>query len=338
MGKLFSKSKHKREKSDQYSSRSAQPEQDILTGMAKNPVHQDAVVSLAPVQPGLCLSGSKDKTVVLYDYHNSRIEDRWSGHEREITKVKFGAACNGIFSASRDKSVKMWHRGNAHPVRDFLGHDLVVTAIDLNGDNTRLCTGSRDNTVRLFDIESGSCLLENNIPQNLITDIKWIPNSDLAIQVGEDKDVRLFDMRNLNVVHTFTKKQYIQMCCDISSDGNFCLTCSNGFGGNGCEATLWDLRSRRLLHEFKGHTEAIESCLFLPNSDEPLVATASRDCSVKVWNRDTKALITDLVLSGAGPLTSLLAYEDSSILVGSFNLGVIVLDLKNGKLKQTNQF
>ena len=49
---------------------------------------------------------------------------------------------------------------------------------------------------------------------------------------------RLFDMRNLNVVHTFTKKQYIQMSCDVSSDGNYCLTCSNGFGGNGCEATV----------------------------------------------------------------------------------------------------
>ena len=27
------------------------------------------------------------QSVVLYDYHNDRVEDRWIGHDREITKV-----------------------------------------------------------------------------------------------------------------------------------------------------------------------------------------------------------------------------------------------------------
>lgn len=49
---------------------------------------------------------------------------------------------------------------------------------------------------------------------------------------------RIYDTRHLIVTHTFPKKQYIQMCCDVSADGNYCLTCSNGFGGNGCEATV----------------------------------------------------------------------------------------------------
>ncbi|KAK3088201.1 hypothetical protein FSP39_016084 [Pinctada imbricata] len=97
-----------------------------------SPIHTDAVVSLSKVQPGICLSGSKDKNVVLYDYQSKKIEDRWTGHEREITKVKYGAICQGIFSASRDKSVKLWRRGNADTIREYLGHELVVSALDLN--------------------------------------------------------------------------------------------------------------------------------------------------------------------------------------------------------------
>lgn len=49
---------------------------------------------------------------------------------------------------------------------------------------------------------------------------------------------RVFDSRTLSVVRSFIKKQYIQMSCDVTSDGAWCLTCSNGFGGNGCEATV----------------------------------------------------------------------------------------------------
>ncbi|XP_046562106.1 WD repeat-containing protein 31-like [Haliotis rubra] len=338
MGKLFSKKKSP--KYDSFNSTSKQTDSPEREGgvMSSSPVHQEAVVSLAGVQTGLSLSGSKDKTVVLYDYQNNRLEDRWTGHEREVTKVCYGSACHGMFSASRDKSVKMWQRGNPNAVREFQGHDLVVTAVTLNPDNTMLCTGSRDNSVRLWNVETAKCLMQNSIPQNLVTDVKWIPNSSLVVQVGEDKQVRLFDTRNLSVIHSFTKKQYIQMSCDISPDGVYCLTCSNGFGGNGCEATLWDLRSRSLIHEFKGHIEAIEACIFLPSSDLPLVATASRDCTVKVWNRDTKALVSDLSISGAGPITSLLAYEDGSVLAGSFNMGIQLMELKKGQLSRRSQF
>lgn len=45
-------------------------------------------------------------------------------------------------------------------------------------------------------------------------------------------------MHNLNVVHAFPKKQYIQTYCDVSKDGLYCLSCSNGFNGNGCELTV----------------------------------------------------------------------------------------------------
>ncbi|ESP04848.1 hypothetical protein LOTGIDRAFT_156088 [Lottia gigantea] len=298
--------------------------------MLVNPVHSEAVVSLSSVQPGLCLSGSKDKSVILYDYLNKRQEDKWTGHEREITKVCYGSSCLGVFSASRDKTIKMWQRGSSHVVREFIGHDLVVTAIHANSDTTRLCSGSRDNTVKIWDVETAKCLVQSNIPQNLVTDVKWIPNTEQILQTGEDKEVRIFDSRNMDVVYNFIKKQYIQMACDITTDGTYCLTCSNGFTGNGCEASLWDLRNKKLLHEFNGHLEAIESCIFLPN--QSLVATASRDCSVKVWNRDTQECITEWCFDGSGPLTSVIAYEDNSILVGTFNQGIQVLEMVNDKL------
>ena len=49
---------------------------------------------------------------------------------------------------------------------------------------------------------------------------------------------RIFDSRSLQVTHTFQRKQHIQTWCDISNDNQYCVTSSNGFDGNGCEATV----------------------------------------------------------------------------------------------------
>lgn len=60
-------------------------------------------------------------------------------------------------------------------------------------------------------------------------------------------DYRIFDSRSLDVCRTFPRKQHIQTWCDISHCDNYCITCSNGFQGNGCEATVNNTVSLNLL-------------------------------------------------------------------------------------------
>ncbi|CAG5117462.1 unnamed protein product, partial [Candidula unifasciata] len=301
--------------------------------------HNDAVASVAAVRPGLCLSGSKDQSIVLYDYITRKQLERWTGHTDSITKVWYGSRCSGVFSASRDKTVKLWRAGNPHWVQEYAGHSLVVTAIHLNSDNTQLCSGSRDNSVKLWDVETAKCIKTNTIPQNLVTDVKFVPCSSWIVQTGEDKEVRVLDSRTLEPIFSFPKKQYIQTCCDVSPDGNYVISASNGFTGNGCEGSLWDMRTRKLQLEYRGHHEAVESCLFLPGTQtEALLASASRDCSVKVWSQDTGVCECEYVVDGAGPLTSLAAYPDGTILVGSFKCGVQVLKFSNKTLSPVFNF
>ena len=51
---------------------------------------------------------------------------------------------------------------------------------------------------------------------------------------------RLWDSRGLQVAHQFPTKQHIQTYCEASEDGHMCISCSSGFGGEGCEATVRD--------------------------------------------------------------------------------------------------
>ncbi|NXA39302.1 WDR31 protein, partial [Eudromia elegans] len=256
-----------------------------------SPAHADAVTSVAALKPDLCVSGGKDKSVVVCSWRSGAVLRRFLGHEREITKVTCAPGSRRVFSASRDKTVMMWElQGTSGPRQHFPGHDLVVTGLAVSPDASCLCTGSRDNTVCKWDVETGQRLGRASISRNLVTHLCWVPGEPYVVQASEDKTIRIWDSRELHVAHMFPGKRHIQTCCDVSQDGRYCVSGSGGSTGEGCEATLWDLRQTRgRVHEYRGHLQTIASCVFLPRglASAPIIATASYDGNVKIWEQDS---------------------------------------------------
>jgi len=297
-----------------------------------NPIHQDSVTCIDAFAPGTCVTGSKDYSVVLFDWKQGVPCHKWTGHTRDITKVKHVDAT--VYSSSRDKTIKAWqaHKEKNDPLMTFEGHRLVVTAIDLNDDGTLLFSGSRDNCVRLWDTTRKTSVSEKEVSRNLVTCVKWIPGTQTQVaQTGEDKMLRVWDTRNMQPAFTFPLQQYFQTYCDCSRDGQFILTCSNGFNGKGCEATLWDVRAQQMTCRYIGHYQTTSACIFLPHLEhvwpKDLIATASHDSTVKIWEREGKECITTLDCSGAGPLTDLCAWDDGSICISTTNMGVFQYEL-----------
>ncbi|NXC44468.1 WDR31 protein, partial [Penelope pileata] len=298
-----------------------------------SPVHADAVTCVAAAQAELCLSGGQDKDVVVSRWSSGAVLQRFVGHEHEVTKVTCTPASNRVFSASRDKAAMMWDlHGTAGPTQRFLGHDLVVTGLAVSPDAAQLCTGSRDNAVCKWDVETGERLCRAAVSRNVVTDLCWVPGEPYVVQMSEDKTIRVWDSRELRVAHAFPGKRHIQTSCDVSGDGRYCLSCSSGSAGEGCEATLWDLRqTRSQVREYRGHLQTAASCIFLPRGPAlgPCIATSSYDSKVKVWDQDTGACLATTCLEGAGPLASLAACDSSTLLCASFKAGIRVLRLSH---------
>ncbi|XP_006890790.1 PREDICTED: WD repeat-containing protein 31 isoform X2 [Elephantulus edwardii] len=293
-----------------------------------SPAHVDAVSAVAALSPELCVSGGKDKMVVVYNWKTGNVVKKFKGHEREVTKVACIPKSNQLFSASRDRMVMMWDLQGSQPRQQLSGHAMVVTGLAVSPDSTQLCTGSRDNTLLLWDVETGQCVERASVSRNLVTHLCWVPREPYILQTSEDKTIRLWDSRGLHVAHMFPAKQHIQTYCDVSEDGHMFLSCSNGFGGEGCEATLWDLRqTRNRICDYIGHFQTVASCVFLPRALAltPVIATSSHDCKVKIWNQDTGACLFTLSLDGSGPLNSLAVGDTVSLLCASFSRGIHLL-------------
>lgn len=290
-------------------------------------IHEDAITCIDAYAPGTSLTGGKDNSVVLFNWKQGVTLRQWTGHSRDVTKVKHVGET--IFSSSRDKTIKVWQASKAgnEPISTFEGHRLVVTAIDLNEDGTLLFSGSRDNCVRLWDTTKNTSISEKEVSRNLVSCVKWVPGTQTQVaQTGEDKMVRIWDTRNMQPSFTFPAQQYFQTCCDCSRNGQFILTCSNGFNGKGCEATLWDVREQKMICRYIGHQQTTSACVFLPCLEhvwsKDLIATASHDSTVKIWERDSTECLTTLDFSGAGPLTDLCVWDDGSLCVSTTNMGV----------------
>jgi len=294
------------------------------------------VTAVAAADPFTCLSGTKSGELALCWHASGQVIQKWSGHEKEITKVACGGQNRELCaSASRDKAICIWRCSSdgpeAVPVCRYPGHDMVVTGVTLNPSGTHMLSGSRDNSVRLWDVASGHCVRMMALAQNVVTHVCWSPSSAswMVAQSSEDKTVRLWDVRSLHVAVTTAAKQYIQTCCDISAtDDRLCLSASNGFGGNGCEATLWDLRAAaRPLREFSGHFETVSGCCFVPSTSRCVAATCSNDGSVRLWDCDSGVNLATVSIPASGPLTSISANVDNSLYVSSFFAGIQLLSV-----------
>uniref|UniRef100_A0A1I7W7E1 WD_REPEATS_REGION domain-containing protein n=1 Tax=Heterorhabditis bacteriophora TaxID=37862 RepID=A0A1I7W7E1_HETBA len=100
------------------------------------------------------------------------------------------------------------------------------------------------------------------------------------------------------------------MHCEFMADGNYVMSSSNGFNGDGCEVSvcaltfsgklnfvnkyfgkifsIWDVRTKKLLRELRGHEGSVTCVIFLNQqiSWKKLLLSVSTDRTVRIWNAE----------------------------------------------------
>lgn len=285
-------------------------------------VHMDAVGILTPVRPGMVISGGRDKLIAVNNIDKGECIYKWYGHQKEVTKLIYKNA-NGkhfVLSGSRDKTVKLWKFNRPTAMKTFEGHQMAVMGVAALND-INCVSGSRDATLKLWDIETGKNIQTKEHSRNIVTHISYNKMRDLLAQTSEDKQLKIWDPNELKLVHQFPNKNHILNHCDFSTDGNFCIASSSGCNGDGCEITLYDLRQQKILREFRGHEEAVNCAIYLPQQmlQKNLMLSVSSDHSVKVWDLNHGNCLVSQVAPVNADLLSCVAFNDGNIVVSGLN-------------------
>lgn len=204
------------------------------------------------------------------------------------------------------------HRLSNHSVIRTIDLDSVnVWSMDINTKGDQLALGCDDRTIKLIDLKNG---LVERVCKGLVHD-----------EASHGLDYDQNSMWDHWILHYIKMKSAISM----SPDGNFLL-----MGKIGTVARMIELRTGRVVKEFKGHDKVVLSTRFSANGKE--VLTGGADGRVLLWDVATGKLIREFK-GHTEPIFDLQFDEKAErILTASWDGYTRLWDVKTGE--QINQY
>ncbi len=191
------------------------------------------------------------------------------------------------------EGVLQWYRhvgGYIGPLKD---PPPWVRSLSVSPDGRLAAAGAADSTVRVWDLASGAQVKALKGHTGEVWAVALSPEGRRLLSGGADRTVRLWDVPTGEELARFDKHQSTVWSVAFSSDGQRAISSSGGEHRPGVgwkpgpdnTIRLWDLKdlkARRPLHIFKGHTAHVFRAAFTP--DDRLLVSASADGTVCLWD------------------------------------------------------
>eukprot|EP01116_Phalansterium_solitarium_P022086 TRINITY_DN7167_c0_g1_i1.p1 TRINITY_DN7167_c0_g1~~TRINITY_DN7167_c0_g1_i1.p1 ORF type:complete len:528 (+),score=145.38 TRINITY_DN7167_c0_g1_i1:136-1719(+) len=169
-----------------------------------------------------------------------------------------------------------------------LDHASVVCCVKFSNDGRYLATGC-NRSAQLFDVETGEKIFTfaediNKDGDLYIRSVCFSPDNRYLAAGAEDKTVKVWDIENRRLLHTFHGHELDIYSLDWSRDGAFIVS-----GSGDKKARIWDVEKRECLftlgNDEVGPKDGVTSVAFSP--DGRLVAAGSLDRIVRLWDAQT---------------------------------------------------
>ena len=222
-----------------------------------------------------------------------------------INAVAFDPVGSRIAAGLSDGSVGVWQVATGEAEYRLSRHENIVTDVEFSPDGATLASASADATLRLWDADSGAELhtLRKHIDYvfklSFSSDGARLASSSAAIGVPESdrtpahNTIQVWDVASGENILTIPPDG-IGFVRDVefSPDDRTiaATTWSSALGGT---ARIYDAATGEELHRLYAHRDTIANIEFSP--DGALLATASRDATVKIWDIDKSVLVTSYV-------------------------------------------
>lgn len=123
--------------------------------------HGDAIFCVAISSDGArIVSGSNDKTAIVWDAASGKLLQRLEGHAQAVTAAGFSADGRRVVTGSLDHTARVWETESGTLVAILKGgHRQHVHGAAISPDGRRVLTASCDGSVVLWDV-AGERLLE----------------------------------------------------------------------------------------------------------------------------------------------------------------------------------
>jgi len=283
--------------------------------------HTDWVSTVSITPDGKwAISGSWDKTCILWDLTTGQVLQTLKGHQESVTTVSITPDGKCAISGSADKTCIVWDLISGVPMQIFKGHNGWITAVSITYDGQKAISCSGDNCF-LWDVKTSNVLMTLKGLGGGYA-VNFSPNCKMAIYISE-YGYTSWDLSSGEILQSHKGQNGGFQAFSITPDCRLGISCSKGNTG-----IVWDLKNNMAIQTLDGHYKAILSTAIMADGEKAI--SGSRDNACIVWNLlSGKSLKT--IKRDAGLCNHVSITPDGKRAISSYHDGTCILwDLESG--------
>lgn len=249
-------------------------------------------------------------------------ENMLHGHERPVTCITWNADGNLLFTCGKDKIVCVWTVPEGEHLGTYKGHNGAVWSCSVTSDSRWLVTSGADRLVIVWEARASQELARVELP-GVVRCVEWADRCGSTAE-GDSKRfatchnkfgshpaaVMIWQFNGTTIEQLLSIETLPGPANQVRWGGEQMVASAHENG----ELVFWRADTGAETRRLKAHDQAVSKFEF--SQDGELVATVSRDMSVRIWDLaegadfkklyqvDTDRPLNDVAL---GPLTRAVA-------------------------------
>ncbi|MDJ0774572.1 MAG: AAA-like domain-containing protein [Mastigocoleus sp. MO_167.B18] len=313
-------------------------------------------------------SCSRDGTIKFWNVEDGKFLKTILAHNNTwVRSISFSPDGKIIASSGSRGWLKLWNVADGKLIQEIPARRKPVrwvTYVKFSPDGKTLASASGDNTIKLWQVENGKLLKTLKGHENGVRTIDFSPDGKTIASTGADSTVRLWNIETRKQIENFLGHRGTVWGVNFSPDGKQLV--SSGSDGT---LQLWNLNTPgREPQTFKGHTGGIRNVTFSPDGkklfsigdrtlriwsledtepqtlltndgevsavsfspDGKIIAAASTDSNIKLWNIKNRKLVKTLKGHTKNIIDISFSPNGKLLVSGSSDKTVKLWNLENG--------